>query len=63
MDNGCVCCTLRGDLEGALRQLECTATGFDAIIIETTGLADPVPVAGTFKNTVIGELSRMPSSA
>jgi G3E family GTPase len=53
MNNGCVCCTVRGDLirivQGLMkRQTAKTGRGFDAIIIETTGLADPGPVAQTF---------------
>jgi G3E family GTPase len=53
MNNGCVCCTVRGDLIRVLsglmkRQNAKTGRGFDAIIVETTGLADPGPVAQTF---------------
>ncbi len=53
MNNGCVCCTVRGDLiriVGGLmkRQNSKTGRGFDGIIVETTGLADPGPVAQTF---------------
>ena len=48
MDNGCVCCTVRGDLVRALLTLKDRAKKFDHIIIETTGLADPAPVAFTF---------------
>jgi G3E family GTPase len=52
MNNGCICCTVRGDLVrilGDLRQRrEATPGAFDRIIIETTGLADPAPVAQTF---------------
>mmetsp|Transcript_28663 Transcript_28663/g.39589 ORF Transcript_28663/g.39589 Transcript_28663/m.39589 type:complete len:411 (+) Transcript_28663:192-1424(+) len=48
MDNGCVCCTVRGDLIRALTQLLENETKFDAVLVETTGLADPAPVAFTF---------------
>jgi len=49
MMNGCICCTVRDDLIQALMNLFTTRQGqFDAIIIETTGLADPAPVAQTF---------------
>jgi G3E family GTPase len=53
MNNGCVCCTVRGDLIRILnglmrRQTASGKGGFDAIIVETTGLADPGPVAQTF---------------
>ena len=48
MNNGCVCCTVRGDLIRVLSGLMRRKGKFDAIIIETTGLADPGPVAQTF---------------
>ena len=48
MNNGCVCCTVRGDLIEVLEKLLRQPGRFDAIVIETTGLADPVPVAQTF---------------
>jgi G3E family GTPase len=46
--NGCVCCTVRGDLVQTLKKLEDRISSFDGVIIETTGLADPAPVAQTF---------------
>jgi G3E family GTPase len=52
MNNGCICCTVRGDLirtlHGLLQRGDANAKPFDAIIVETTGLADPGPVAQTF---------------
>jgi G3E family GTPase len=52
MSNGCVCCTIREDLRATLRELaEKKRKGeldFDRVVIETTGLADPGPVAQTF---------------
>ncbi|ACG79778.1 cobalamin biosynthesis protein CobW [Phenylobacterium zucineum HLK1] len=48
MNNGCVCCTVRGDLIRVLSGLMKRKGKFDAIIVETTGLADPAPVAQTF---------------
>ena len=48
MNNGCICCTVRGDLIRILGGLMKRADQLDAIIIETTGLADPAPVAQTF---------------
>ena len=52
MNNGCICCTVRGDLirtlHMLLRQRADSDKPFDAIIVETTGLADPGPVAQTF---------------
>jgi G3E family GTPase len=48
MNNGCVCCTVRGDLIRILNGLMKRRDKFDGIIIETTGLANPAPVAQTF---------------
>ncbi|QBK31269.1 CobW family GTP-binding protein [Roseitalea porphyridii] len=48
MNNGCICCTVRGDLIRILSGLMKRAGQFDGIIVETTGLADPAPVAQTF---------------
>src|SRR5437764_9587598 len=48
MNNGCICCTVRGDLMRILDRLMRQKGKFDAIIVETTGLADPAPVAQTF---------------
>jgi len=48
MNNGCICCTVRGDLVRIIDGLMRRKGKFDAIIIETTGLADPAPVAQTF---------------
>ncbi len=52
MNNGCVCCTVRGDLirvvGGLMKRQRPGKPAFDAIIVETTGLADPGPVAQTF---------------
>ena len=48
MNNGCICCTVRGDLVRIIDGLMRRKGKFDAIIVETTGLADPAPVAQTF---------------
>jgi G3E family GTPase len=52
MTSGCLCCTIRGDLTrhltDILRRRDASELAFDRLIIETTGLADPSPVAGTF---------------
>ena len=48
MNNGCICCTVRGDLIRILGNLMKRRDKFDYILIETTGLADPGPVAQTF---------------
>jgi G3E family GTPase len=60
MNNGCLCCTVRGDLIRILGELkdrrESGAAKFDRVIIETTGMADPGPVAQTFfMDDTIGE--------
>ena len=55
MNNGCICCTVRGDLVRILGELsakrEAGTLHFDRVVIETTGLADPAPVAQTFFST------------
>jgi len=52
MNNGCICCTVRGDLIAGLKKLiknsKKTGKALDGVMIETTGLADPAPVAQTF---------------
>lgn len=48
MNNGCICCTVRGDLIRTVQNLMKRKGAFDAIIVETTGVADPAPVAQTF---------------
>ncbi len=48
MNNGCICCTVRGDLIRIMDGLMKRKGKFDAVIVETTGLADPAPVAQTF---------------
>ena len=51
MDNGCVCCSVRGDLVRTLGQLAKRRKEFDAILLETTGLADPAPIVYTLQTT------------
>ncbi len=48
MNNGCVCCTVRGDLTKICLDLVKKKVDFDHVVIETTGMADPSPVAQTF---------------
>ena len=48
MSNGCICCTVRGDLIRVLGNLRKRRDKFDYVLVETTGLADPGPVAQTF---------------
>jgi G3E family GTPase len=47
MSNGCICCTLRDDLIQEVNKL-CEQGKYDALIIESTGISEPVPVAQTF---------------
>lgn len=62
MDNGCVCCSVRGDLVRTFSMLVARRKEFDAIIIETTGLADPSPIVFTFNsNTLIQDNYRIDS--
>ncbi|MBD2181003.1 GTP-binding protein [Planktothrix sp. FACHB-1355] len=48
MNNGCICCTVRGDLIRIFSDLMLKREKFDHLVIETTGLADPAPVIGSF---------------
>lgn len=52
MQNGCICCAVRDDLIRVLETLKTRRQAFDRIIIETTGMADPVPVAQTFFSSI-----------
>jgi len=55
LDNGCMCCTVRGDLlnafEAVRQQMVRSGTRLDFLIVETTGLADPVPIVRTLRQT------------
>jgi len=53
MDNGCVCCSVRGDLVRTFGTLVAKRKEFDAIIIETTGMADPAPICFTFSSNAL----------
>jgi G3E family GTPase len=60
MNNGCICCTVRGDLIRIIEGLMRRKGKFDAIIVETTGLADPAPVAQTFfVDETVGEKTKL----
>lgn len=62
MDNGCVCCSVRGDLIRTLGQLTASRKKFHAILLETTGLADPAPIIYTVQtNPKISEHYRIDS--
>jgi G3E family GTPase len=62
MDNGCMCCQVRGDLVAALAEIQkklANGNHLDMILVETTGMADPVPIAKTFKeNPWVTEIMR-----
>ncbi len=58
VENGCICCALNEELESLLRALVARG-GFDHILIETTGLADPLPVAWTFLRRGLHERLRV----
>ena len=60
MNNGCICCTVRGDLIRIVGGLMKRSGRFDGIIIETTGLANPAPVAQTFfMDEAVGAKTRL----
>ena len=48
LHNGCICCTLRGDLLKTVRELSESDEAYDYLVIESTGIAEPLPVAQTF---------------
>ena len=48
MHNGCICCTLRGDLLKTVKQLALDDANYDYLVIESTGISEPLPVAQTF---------------
>lgn len=54
MENGCMCCTIRGDLLGAFDSIRMQmekGSPLDAVLVETTGMADPVPIVRTLRQT------------
>jgi G3E family GTPase len=58
MDNGCLCCALNAELVETLHKLK-ERGGFDALILETTGVADPLPVAWTFQREGLADVFRL----
>lgn len=58
LDNGCLCCALNADLDRTLRDLQARG-GFDHLIVETTGLADPLPVAWAFSRPGLSHYYRL----
>src|SRR5215216_5332769 len=59
LNNGCLCCRVRGDLVRSLEDLFRKQKRFDYVLIETTGLADPSPVIHTFRATELAERLRL----
>ena len=54
MDNGCMCCSVRGDILGAFSSIFAAIEAgnpLDGVLIETTGMADPVPIVRTLRQT------------
>lgn len=58
LDNGCLCCALNEDLDKTIRELVARG-GFERIVVETTGLADPLPVAWTFGRMGLSQVLRV----
>ncbi len=58
LDNGCLCCAINEDLERTIRELKARG-GFDHLVLETTGIADPVPVAWTFSRPGLSSFYRV----
>src|SRR5687768_8556370 len=59
LNNGCICCRVRGDLIKSLSDLLQRQKRFDYVLIETTGLVDPGPVVQTFGSSELGERLRL----
>ncbi|HEY2953538.1 MAG TPA: GTP-binding protein, partial [Verrucomicrobiae bacterium] len=59
LNNGCLCCRVRGDLVRSLGDLFNKQKRFDYVLIETTGLADPSPIAHTFKASDLADRLRL----
>ncbi len=61
LSNGCICCTINNDLMEAVYKILERQEGIDYLVVETTGLADPLPVALTFLGTELRDLTRLDS--
>jgi G3E family GTPase len=61
LSNGCICCTINTDLVDAVYQILERQEKLDYLVVETTGLADPLPVALTFLGTELRDLTRLDS--
>lgn len=61
LNNGCICCTINNDLVNAVYKVLERSEKIDYLVVETTGLADPLPVALTFLGTDLRDLTRLDS--
>lgn len=61
LSNGCICCTINNDMLEAVYKILERPDGIDYLVVETTGLADPLPVALTFLGTELRDLTRLDS--
>ncbi|MEG4395107.1 GTP-binding protein [Microcoleus sp. BROC3] len=61
LNNGCICCTINEDLVNAVYKVLERQENLDYLVVETTGLADPLPVAMTFLGTELRDLTRLDS--
>ena len=61
LNNGCICCTINNDLLDAVYKVLERQDRIDYLVVETTGLADPLPVALTFLGTELRDLTRLDS--
>jgi len=61
LNNGCICCTINEDLVNAVYKVLERADKLDYLVVETTGLADPLPVALTFLGTELRDMTRLDS--
>ena len=61
LSNGCICCTINSDLQDAVYRVLERDDKVDYLVVETTGVADPLPVALTFLGTELRDLTRLDS--
>lgn len=61
LNNGCICCTINEDLVNAVHKVLSRSEQIDYLVVETTGLADPLPVALTFLGTELRDVTRLDS--
>jgi G3E family GTPase len=61
LNNGCICCTINEDLVKAVHKVLARSEQIDYLVVETTGLADPLPVALTFLGTELRDMTRLDS--